>query len=108
VYINTSDIVLKIFFVRSLNAHVSFPLAANAINPSYSSGAAITFDELTVEQVGQLFIGTAWRAMTDAGAEEGKLRGKYISTSSIDRVSNFVLSGEGAIAQRILWVHFDC
>jgi hypothetical protein len=105
-YLNTSDTVLKIFFIRSLNARVSFPLAANAINPAYPSAASITFDELTVDQVGELFSGTVWRAMTDVGAEEGILRGKYISTSSIDRVSNFVLSEEGAIAQRVLWVCF--
>jgi hypothetical protein len=106
-FLNTSDTVLKIFFIRSLNARVSFPLAANAINPAYPSAASIAFDELTPDQVGQLFTGTAWRAMTDVGAEEGKLRGKYISTSSVDRVSNFVLSEEGAIAQRILWVRFN-
>jgi retinol dehydrogenase-12 len=106
-----------VFFVRALNEHLasSTPLVVDAVSPGYC------YSELRRNFTGIMAV-VSWiqERLLAFTAEEGsrqlvfgalgyedhpeKLRGAYVSASSITEVSDFVLSPMGARVQDRLWV----
>ena len=111
------DLVLNVFFVRTLNAYLSSSsptVTVNAVNPGYCDSelrrnlpptrTSLINEELALptEQGSRQLVYAAV-----AGKEEN-MRGGYVSFSEVVEVSDYVLSEEGDKVQERIWVrlHF--
>ena len=110
-------IVLNVLFVRELTKKLpaNSPIIVTAANPGYCKTQLLRHvpfaRRLVMEIMAALLGRTAeegsrqlvWAAIGGAG-REFELRGAYVNMADIREVSDYVLSDEGAIAQRRIWV----
>lgn len=109
--------MLNVLFIRALNARISAstPLVVNAVNPGYCysnirqsfSGVMAVVDRLMeVSLALPTETGSRQLVWGALGQEENpdKLRGEYLSLQSIEEVSDYILSPEGARVQDQIWV----
>jgi len=108
-------LVLNIFFVRELTKRLpaNSPVIVTAVNPGYCKSQLTRY--LSPGMLGKvvevLLARTAeegsrqlvWAAVGGAG-REFELRGGYVNKASLQEVSDYALSDEGAVVQTRLWV----
>jgi retinol dehydrogenase-12 len=110
-------IVLNILFVRELTKRLpaNSPIIVIAANPGYCKSQlarnlpfatrlamkmmAVVLGRTTEQGSRQL----VWAAVGGAG-REFELRGAYVNKADIQEESDYVLSDDGAVAQRRIWV----
>ena len=109
--------LLNLFFARELASHLpeDSPLVINAVNPGFCVSALrrnIPLFLYIVFWLREIFI--SWS--TERGSRQlifaalgnqhkpGEMKGAYISSSQIVEPSDYVISDEGAEAQKQLWV----
>jgi len=111
------SLVFNIFFVRELTKRLpaNSPVIVNAVNPGYcKSHLSRNFTLLVrvlIKIVEPLLARTTeegsrqlvWAAI-GGGGREFELRGGYVDKASLQEVSDYVLSDEGAAMQTRIWV----
>jgi retinol dehydrogenase-12 len=116
--------VLNVFLTRELAARLpaGSPVVVDTVDPGFCHSELrrnVPFPfsipmrvmEWTIarptEEGARVFV---WAALTghDDPIQRDRVRGKYISFFEVDEESDFVLSTEGADAQRRIWVRLFC
>ncbi|KAJ7069903.1 hypothetical protein C8F01DRAFT_535796 [Mycena amicta] len=106
--------LLNVLFVRAMNARLATttPVVVNAVNPGYCysnirntlSGFQAIMDSLMERTLAlPTEVGSRQLVWAAVGGDPEKLRGEYISLESVDEVSDYVLSPEGASLQDRIW-----
>ena len=110
-------IVLNVFYVRELTKKLpaNSPIIVTSVNPGYCKtqlARSLPFaTRLRMMIMAALLGRTAeqgsrqlvWAAVGGA-SREFELRGAYVSMADIGEVSDYVLSDDGAVAQKRIWV----
>ena len=110
-------IVLNVLYVRELTKKLpaNSPIIVTSVNPGYCKTQLARnlpfFMRLRMMIMAALLGRTAeqgsrqlvWAAVGGAG-REFELRGAYVNKADIQEVSDYVLSDDGAVAQRRIWV----
>jgi|SRR6266404_1416717 len=110
-------IVLNVFFVRELTKRLpaNSPIIVTAVNPGlcksqllrHIAGLASTIMvALLARSSEQGSRQLVWAAVGGAGREY-ELRGAYVNKADLQEVSDFVLSDDGAVAQKRIWVRHN-
>jgi retinol dehydrogenase-12 len=108
---------LNVRFVRELTKKLpaNSPIIVTAANPGYCKSQLarhVPFTKLLVMKIMAALLGRTaeegsrqlvWAAIGGAG-REFELRGAYVGMADIKNVSDYVLSDDGAAAQRRIWV----
>lgn len=108
--------LLNVLFVRGLTKKLpaNSPIIVTAVNPGYCKsqlGRHVSFTTRLVMAIMAALLGRTteegsrqlvWAAIGGAG-REFELRGGYVSMAGIKEVSDYVLSDDGAVAQRRIW-----
>ncbi|KAN0130093.1 hypothetical protein V8E53_012038, partial [Lactarius tabidus] len=108
--------LLNVLFVRELTKKLpaNSPIIVTAVNPGYCKtqlARHVSFTTRLVMMIVAVLLGRTaeegsrqlvWAAVGGAG-REFELRGGYVSMADIKEVSDYVLSDDGAVAQRRIW-----
>jgi hypothetical protein len=110
-------LVLNIFLVQELTKRLpaNSPVIVTAVNPGYCKSQLARYTSLVTRMFLKIMEVTlartteegsrqlVWAAVGGAG-REFELRGGYVSTASLQEVSDYALSDEGTVVQSRLWV----
>jgi len=113
-------IVFNIFFVRELTKRLpaNSPIIVTAANPGFCKSqlfrhvpfilhlASTIVMALLARSTEQGSRQLVWAAVGGAGREYD-LRGAYVNKADLQEVSDFVLSDDGAVAQKRIWVRHN-
>jgi retinol dehydrogenase-12 len=113
-------IVLNVLFVRELTKRLpaNSPIIVTSVNPGFCKtqlARHVPFaTRLSLMIMAALLSRTAeqgsrnlvWAAVGGAG-REFELRGAFVNMADIKEVSDYVLSEDGAVAQRRIWVRYN-
>ena len=108
---------MNILFVRELTKKLpaNSPIIVTAVNPGFCKTQLtrhVPFPARLVMTIMAALLGRTaeegsrqlvWAAIGGAGREL-ELRGAYVNKADIEEVSDYVLSDDGAVAQRRIWV----
>ena len=108
---------MNILFVRELTKKLpaNSPIIVTAVNPGFCKTQLmrhVPFATRLVMTIMAALLGRTaeegsrqlvWAAIGGAG-REFELRGAYVNKADIEEVSDYVLSDDGAVAQRRIWV----
>jgi retinol dehydrogenase-12 len=116
-WILTPFLVLNVFFVRELKKRLpaNSPVIVIAVNPGYCKSQLRRHLSLPLRILDSIFEALmartteegsrqlVWAAIGGAG-REFELRGAYVNKATIQEVSDYALSDEGAVVQTRIWV----
>jgi retinol dehydrogenase-12 len=108
---------MNVFFVLELAKRLpaNSPVIVTAVNPGYCRSQLkrnLSFTHRIIYSVMEVLLARTteegsrqlvWAAVGGAG-RESKLHGGFVSNANLREVSDYVLSGEGAVVQTRLWV----
>ncbi|KAJ6526942.1 hypothetical protein DFH09DRAFT_935822 [Mycena vulgaris] len=107
--------LLNVLFIRALNARLgASPLIVNTVNPGFCH-SELARDMSPVKMFFSSIVKRIFAFTTEEGSRQlvwgavglpqspNKLRGEYISQSTVEEPSDFVISAEGGKAQDQIW-----